>query len=271
MDLFLALIIVFFTSLIGGLLWYSHKQAAARAHTGSFLTDPTALVQLQLEELLEAKGVPKPHADPAMGSFEYTWKDKAAFDAVKSGNPAAIAETGAAGKSLQSALLARTMELARHMHSFDSRLAVIREAYSEQIPRDAVMYLNQISGAMRAEAEVIKTEAEAIKPGWGDVILRQAMDLTIGLERRKQMRAGAESAQAQAQIDAERKKIEDVQNKEREKVNKAKEEQAAKERAAKEADRAYRELMAGDKKGAGSQKKDSSSSSAKSGSQKKAD
>lgn len=260
MDLFIVGAVTFFVLLIGALVWSSQRHASRRSvNSGSFLSDsdPTALLKLQLEEILAAKGMES--KDSEIGAFEYEWKDKKAYEAAKNGETSGEegeAASASASKPLPALLLARSMELARYMTSFDARLAVVVESYGQQVPRDTVLYLNTVSGALRGEAAAVSTEAESLKAGWGATIMRQAMDLTVGLERRKEARVNAETARTQPKAemtDADR--LEQRKVKEKEQAAKAHEEAQRIAKQKKEADRAYRELMGESDKKAKSQKK----------------
>ena len=257
MDLFIVGAVTFFVLLIGALVWSSQRQAARRSiNSGSFLSDsdPTALLKLQLEEILATKGLES--KDSELGSFEYEWKEKNAYEAAKNGETSGEEGAAVASKPLPALLLARSMELARYMTSFDARLGVVVESYGQQVPRDTVMYLNSVSGSLRAEAAAVSTEAESLKAGWGATIMRQAMDLTVGLERRKEARVNAETARTQPQTaPTEVDRLEQRKVKEKEQAAKAHEEAQRVAKQKKEADRAYRELMGESEKKVKSQKK----------------
>src|SRR5690348_5293572 len=91
--------------------------------------------------------------------------------------------------------------------SFDARVKIVYDSFNNLVPRDVLEYLGGVKTQLTNEIEVIKKEANILKEGWGAVIFNQAMDLTVGLQKRKEARAAAETAKVEQAKNAEKQKI----------------------------------------------------------------
>jgi hypothetical protein len=287
MDPILIGVITVFALLIGGLILYSNRQAArgfsSYTSADSFLDTDAAqgdtMVRLQLDELLAGKGVVLAEGGP--GAFEYVWPVKERYESLLKDNPAADApdtvteqkdsegkvvarqvHTSEAGKSQQRLLLERAMELARYLYSFETRVAMVQAEYEGAAPSNAtVHFLNGVAQSLREETAKVQTEASRIKPGWGGVIMQQAMQLSVGLEKRREAREAAEAkeaadkrAAALAAEDAKRTAEEDKKRAESSAQADAKAKALAAEKAYKELEKEL-EKEGGKGKAKGSQKK----------------
>jgi len=232
MDLFIVTVLFLFSVFIYVLIRVSGVGSSSSSRSlhgigvgagvGGFNLSGEALVEAQLEELMVTHGMPSPEGSKA---FKCAWKEKKLYEEMKRKN-------GVDPKLLQAQLLKRSIELCVTSDNFSKKVTIVNDSYNHQVPRDIIEYLNGLNGELSEEVALVKKEADELRPGWGSMILAQAMEMSVGVARKKEARAAEEArmaAEARAAAKAKEAQL------------KAAEEAEAKRK--READRAFQELM----------------------------
>lgn len=241
MDYTLVAILTFFAVLIGGIIFWQLQGGASRGVPHMELQiSPEEIVEAQLEEILESKNA----AAPEGNSFHFAFAERMTYEELKQKSDA---DTEVAPdlklKPLQAQMLKRCIGCLQSTMTFDARVKVVYESYQNLVPREVLGYLGHVKHELTSEIEAIKEEANGLKEGWGQSIFNQAMDLTVGLQRRKEARQQAEAQQALA-----------LQNAEKEKAAQARAIEEAKQKQLRDSEKAYAALMKESDKTASSKK-----------------